>query len=193
VNLGILASTFGLIFLAELGDKTQLTAMALATRYPWRRVFLGAAAAFLVLNALAVGAGRVLFELVPPFWIRLVSAALFLYFGVATLRAREEDEEREGGAARPRRGPAFTAFTMIGLAELGDKTQLATATLAAQHASPLEVFAGATLALWTVSLLGVLVGTQLLRFLPLRTVHRIAGVLFLAFGAVLAYQAFADR
>lgn len=189
MNVGILLSTFGLIFLAELGDKTQLAAMALATRYPWRKVFLGAAIAFLFLNGLAVGVGRVLFELVPLFWIRVASAALFLFFGIASLRANEEAEEEAGAGAV--RGPILTAFSMILLAELGDKTQLVTASLAAQHAAPLEVFVGSTLALWAVSLLGVLVGTQLLRFLPLRAVHRVAGALFLVFGAVLAYQAFA--
>lgn len=189
MDLGVLLSTFGLIFVAELGDKTQLAAMALATRFPWRKVFLGAALAFLILNGLAVGVGRVLFELVPLFWIRVASAALFLFFGVATLRAKDEADNE--GAGAPRRGPVLTAFSMILLAELGDKTQLVTATLAAQRASPLAVFAGSTLALWTVSLLGVLAGTQLLRFLPLRTVHRIAGVLFLGFGLALAYQAFA--
>lgn len=189
MNIGTLLSTFGLIFLAELGDKTQLAAMALATRFPWRKVFVGAAVAFLFLNLLAVGVGRVLFEVVPLFWIRLASAALFFFFGWATLRAKEEGPEGDGGNGR--RGPVLTAFSMILLAELGDKTQLVTASLAAQRASPVAVFVGSTLALWAVSLLGVLVGTQLLRFLPLRTVHRIAGLLFLVFGAVLAYQAFA--
>ena len=191
MNLAVLFSTFGLIFLAELGDKTQLASMALATRLPWRKVFLGAAAAFLILNGLAVGVGRVLFELVPLFWVRIASAALFLCFGITTLRAKDEDEAEAG--ARGRRGPVLTAFSLILLAELGDKTQLVTASLAAQHASPLAVFVGSTLALWAVTLLGVLAGTQLLRFLPLRTVRRIAGALFLVFGAVLAYQALAIR
>jgi putative Ca2+/H+ antiporter (TMEM165/GDT1 family) len=189
MNLGTLLSTFGLIFLAELGDKTQLAAMTLATRFPWRRIFLGAAAAFLLLNLLAVGVGRVLFELVPIFWIRLASAALFLFFGIATLRAKEEAGEVK---ARGGRGPVLTAFTMILLAELGDKTQLVTASLAAQHASPVAVFLGSTLALWAVSLLGVLLGAQLVRLVPEKVVRRVAGGLFLVFAAVLAYQAFAD-
>lgn len=190
MDLGVLLSTFGLIFVAELGDKTQLASMALATRLPWRKVFLGVALAFLLLNGLAVGVGRLLFELVPLFWIRIASAALFLCFGVATLRTKAD----EGESAGPTRGgPVLTAFSMIFLAELGDKTELVTASLAAQHASPLAVFAGSTLALWTVSLLGVLAGTQLLRVLPLRTVHRIAGALFLVFAVALAIQAFTGR
>jgi putative Ca2+/H+ antiporter (TMEM165/GDT1 family) len=188
MDVATLLSTFGLIFLAELGDKTQLAAMTLATRFPWKRVFLGAAGAFLLLNLLAVGVGRVLFEVVPAFWIRLASAALFLFFGIATLRAKEETEEEV--RARAGRGPVLTAFSMILLAELGDKTQLVTASLAAQHASPVAVFLGSTLALWAVSLLGVILGAQIVRLVPARIVKRVAGGLFLVFAAVLAYQAF---
>ncbi|MCM2359669.1 MAG: TMEM165/GDT1 family protein [Geobacteraceae bacterium] len=188
----IFLTTFGIIFLAELGDKTQLTAMALATRYPWRKVFVGLACAFALLNLGAVLVGGLLFAVLPLFWIRLVSGALFLFFGVTTLRARgfdeaeEEDEERRLGG----RGAVVTSFLMILLAELGDKTQLVTASLAAQHASPLTVFAGSTLALWSVSLIGIFAGRQLARFVPLSTMHKVAGLLFLAFGAAILYQAF---
>lgn len=188
----IFLTTFGIIFLAELGDKTQLTAMALATRYPWRKVFIGLACAFALLNLGAVLVGGLLFAVLPLFWIRLVSGALFLFFGVTTLRARgfdeaeEEDEERRLGG----RGAVVTSFLMILLAELGDKTQLVTASLAAQHASPLTVFAGSTLALWSVSLIGIFAGRQLARFVPLSTMHKVAGLLFLAFGAAILYQAF---
>lgn len=79
---------------------------------------------------------------------------------------------------------------MILLAELGDKTQLVTTSLAAQHESPLSVFAGSTLALWGVSLLGIFIGKQLMRVIPLGTIHRVAGVLFLVFGLVILYQTF---
>lgn len=182
-----LVSTYGLIFLAELGDKTQLTAMALATKYPWRRIFLGIALAFALLNVGAVAVGRALFALVPPFWVALGSGALFLYFGVKTLLDRSHEEEDE----TVRRGnPVAVAFSMIFLAELGDKTQLATAGLAAQHDAPLEVFLGSTLSLWSVSLLGIFLGAQLTRYVPLKVIHRVAGCLFLVFGALALRQAF---
>ena len=93
----IFFSTFGLIFLAELGDKTQLTAMALALRYPWQRIFVGIAAAFIVLNLAAVAVGKVLFLLLPIFWVTLVSALLFLYFGYSTLRHACDSEDDDGG------------------------------------------------------------------------------------------------
>ncbi|WP_298271060.1 TMEM165/GDT1 family protein [Geobacter sp.] len=185
-------TTFGLIFLAELGDKTQLTAMALATRYPWKKVFLGIAAAFALLNLGAVLVGKLLFTILPLVWIRLVSGGLFLYFGVTTLRGAGDDEDGEKGRATAR-GPVVTSFLMILLAELGDKTQLVTTSLAAQHDSSLVVFTGSTLALWLVSLLGIFLGKQLVRFVPLSVIHRGAALLFLIFGAAILWQAYAGQ
>jgi putative Ca2+/H+ antiporter (TMEM165/GDT1 family) len=195
MNLGTFLTTFGIIFLAELGDKTQLTAMTLATRYPWRKVFIGLAAAFALLNLAAVAVGGLLFTILPLFWIRLVSGALFLFFAITTLRARgfdaaaeEAEENRLAG-----KGPVVTSFIMTVFAEMGDKTQLVTASLAAQHDSSVAVFAGSTLALWSVSLVGIFAGRQLTRFVPLSTLHKAAGLLFLAFGAVVLYEAFCSR
>ena len=182
----IFLSTFGLIFLAELGDKTQLTAMALSLRYPWRRIFVGIAAAFVVLNLAAVVIGKVLFLLLPLFWVTLVSALLFLYFGYSTLRhACNSDDEEDGPP--PTAATAFrTAFIMIFMAELGDKTQLVTASQAAQHSASLVgmsiVFVASTLALWLVSLIGIFAGKQLVRYIPLCWIHRAAGFMFLVFG-----------
>lgn len=193
MDFTVFLTTFGIIFLAELGDKTQLTAMALATKYPWKRIFVGIAAAFALLNLAAVVVGKLLFAFLPIFWIKLVSGGLFLAFGIATLRNSrfdEAEEEAEEGRLRTR-GPMLTAFVMILLAELGDKTQLVTASLAAQHESPLAVFSGSTLALWLVSLLGIFVGRQITRFISLPWIHRGAGTLFLAFGAAILWQAFA--
>lgn len=189
VDAAVFFTTFGIIFLAELGDKTQLTAMALATRYPWKKIFIGIALAFAVLNVGAVALGKFLFAVLPIFWIKLVSGGLFLFFGISTLRGGDGDKDGEKGPASAR-GPVLTAFLMILLAELGDKTQLVTTSLAAQHESPLSVFAGSTLALWGVSLLGIFIGKQLMRVIPLGTIHRVAGVLFLVFGLVILYQTF---
>ena len=193
MDLGVFFSSFSIIFLAELGDKTQLTAMALATKHPWKKIFIGIALAFALLNVGAVLIGKLLFAFLPLFWIKLVSAGLFLFFGVSTLRSGgfDEEEENEEERSLSGRGPVITAFFMILLAELGDKTQLVTTSLAAQHESLLAVYVGSTLALWAVSLIGIFVGKQLTRFIPLSYVHRGAGLLFLVFGAVILYQALA--
>jgi Ca2+/H+ antiporter, TMEM165/GDT1 family len=189
MDLHVFLTSFGIIFLAELGDKTQLTAMALALRFPWRKIFVGIALAFALLNLGAVLIGKILFAVLPLFWIQLVSGGLFLFFGVATLRsmaASDEDDPKIHAASAFR-----TAFLMIFMAELGDKTQLVTASLAAQHPQQLAVFCGSTLALWSVSLTGIFLGKQLVRYIPLRYIHRAAGILFLLFGAVILWQAFA--
>jgi len=182
----IFFSTFGLIFLAELGDKTQLTAMALALRYPWQRIFVGIAAAFVVLNLAAVLVGKVLFLLLPIFWVTLVSALLFLYFGYSTLRHACAQDDDDAAPPHTAATAARTAFIMIFMAELGDKTQLVTASQAAQHSDSLMglsiVFAASTLALWVVSLIGIFAGKQLVRYIPLCWIHRTAGFMFLVFG-----------
>ncbi|GAM11164.1 GDT1-like protein [Geobacter sp. OR-1] len=192
MDSAIFFSTFGLIFLAELGDKTQLAAMALALRYPWQRIFVGIAAAFVVLNLAAVLVGKVLFLLLPIFWVTLVSGLLFLYFGYSTLRHACDSEDDDAGPPPTAATAARTAFIMIFMAELGDKTQLVTASQAAQHSESLagmgQVFAGSTLALWLVSLLGIFAGKQLVRFIPPCWIHRTAGVMFLVFGAMALWK-----
>lgn len=186
-------STFALIFVAELGDKTQLTAMALALRYPWKRIFIGIAIAFVVLNLGAVVVGKVLFLLLPRFWVNLTAALLFLYFGVSTLRNSCMDED-DSTAAAPAASAIRTAFIMIFMAELGDKTQLVTASQAAVHSTSLvgmsQVFVASTLALWSVSLLGIFAGKQLVRYIPVCWIHRAAGGMFLLFGGVMLWRLF---
>jgi putative Ca2+/H+ antiporter (TMEM165/GDT1 family) len=191
MDFTIFFSTFGIIFLAELGDKTQLTAMALSVKFPWKKAFIGIAAAFALLNVGAVVLGKILFAFLPLFWIKMASAGLFLFFGIATMRGNgcdREDEEREKDSTA--RGAIATSFLMILMAELGDKTQLVTASLAAQHDEPLAVFAGSTLALWSVSLLGIFAGRQLIRIIPLSYIHRAAASLFIIFGVAIIFQAF---
>lgn len=193
MELSTFISSFGLIFLAELGDKTQLTAMALALRYPWKRIFIGIAAAFTVLNLAAVLVGKLLFLVLPIFWVTLVSALLFLYFGYSTLKnacdAGDDDTPPPTAADAVR-----TAFLMIFMAELGDKTQLVTASQAAQHSGSLSgtgtVFVASTLALWLVSLIGIFAGKQLVKYIPVCWIHRTAGFMFLVFGVAMGWRLF---
>jgi putative Ca2+/H+ antiporter (TMEM165/GDT1 family) len=186
MDFGVAASAFALLFVAEMGDKTQLTAMTLATRFRALPVALGVCAAFLVLNVLAVVVGQMLFRYVPQQAVLLAAGVLFLVFAWKSWRASDEDEDASGPADT--RSAVITSFLMIFMAELGDKTQLALIALAASSGSPWSVFAGATLALWAVSLIGIFVGATLLKNVPKALMHRAAALLFAAFGVLALWR-----
>jgi putative Ca2+/H+ antiporter (TMEM165/GDT1 family) len=184
VNLSVLLITFGLIFVAELPDKTMIATIVLSSRYRPLPVWIGAALAMVVNSAVAVLAGRLL-ELLPHRWVEAVVAALFAAGSLYLLLVKEEVETHEGEqeAERVRSGRriALGAFTVIVVAELGDLTQILTANLVARYHAPLSVFVGSAAALVTVMGVGVLGGRALLRALPLATIRRIAGVVLAGF------------
>ncbi len=184
MNLSVLLITFGLIFVAELPDKTMIATIVLSSRYRPLPVWIGAALAMVVNSAVAVLAGRLL-ELLPHRWVEAVVAALFAAGSLYLLLVKEEVETHEGEqeAERVRSGRriALGAFTVIVVAELGDLTQILTANLVARYHAPLSVFVGSAAALVTVMGVGVLGGRALLRALPLATIRRIAGVVLAGF------------
>ena len=179
-------STFSLIALAEFGDKSQLVCMTLAMRHRHLPVMLGAAVAFLLLNGLAVVFGAGVATWVPERLIAAIVALVFIGFGVHTLR-NGADGVRPELLEAPRHGVFLTTLMLIFAAEFGDKTQLAVAGLAGTLA-PLPVWTGATAALILVSALGVWAGHTVLRRVPLRWIHRMAGGLFLLFGVLAAWK-----
>lgn len=182
-----LVSSFALLFLAEMGDKTQLMAMTLAHRYRLAPVIVGTFFAFLLLNLLAVLLGDAVSRLVPRHIVLLAAGGLFLLFAYRSWRDGADDDGDLSNDAR--RQVWVTSFLLIFMAELGDKTQLAMVALAAQSTWPWSVFLGGTLALWSVSLLGMLLGRTLLRQMPTVWVHRSAALLFLAFGLLAIAEA----
>jgi putative Ca2+/H+ antiporter (TMEM165/GDT1 family) len=190
MDYGALLSAFALLFLAEMGDKTQLMAMTLAHRYRVLPVIVGTFAAFALLNLLAVLVGEGLARLIPRDIVLLAAGLLFLLF--AWRSWRDAGEEGEKATTIDHRRAWLTSFTLIFVAELGDKTQLALVALAAQTGALWSVFAGGTLALWAVSLLGILVGRTLLRRIEPRLVHRVAALLFLVFGLLALGQVVVD-
>lgn len=184
-----LLAAFGLTFVAELGDKTQLVILTLSARCGFKPVFLGAAAAFTLLNAVAVSAGVLLYRFLPADVVKYSVSAAFIVFGAFTLlTAGKEEGLRDEGAARRAHGPLLTAFLLVCLMELGDKTQLTLLALAAKYSYPAFVFAGGTLALWAASLIGALVGTGLGRFIPAVWMRRASGIVFIAFGIVNLFR-----
>jgi putative Ca2+/H+ antiporter (TMEM165/GDT1 family) len=181
MDSSVVLSTFSLVFLAEIGDKSQLLAMTLAHRYRAASVIAGTFAAFASLNLLAVVAGGALAELIPQALVLLVAAGLFFYFGYRSWRDADGAAGEETGKG-PAGGGLLVSFTLIFVAELGDKTQLAVIALAAGTREIWAVFVGGTLALWAVSLMGILFGATLLRRIPGQRVQRAAAAAFIAFG-----------
>lgn len=186
--LSVFSASFILIFVAEFGDKSQLVCMTLAAKHrPWPVLF-GAVIAFAVLNLLAVLFGTVVASWIPEFWLSLIIACLFGFFGIQSLIF--QDESDDGEKSPPSNHSLFiTALLMIFVAEFGDKTQLAVAGLASTYQG-LMVWLGATLALLLTTALGVTAGQKLLKFIPINMIHKLSGLLFLAFSALALYQAF---
>lgn len=171
-------TTFALIAAAEVGDKSQLVCMTLATRYRAAPVLLGAACAFALLNLVAVLFGAVLAQWIPRSWTGGLVALLFAVFGLNALVTRPERLEKPI-REKPGHGIFAKAFLMIVLAEFGDKTQLAVAGLSTSIA-PAPVWLGGTVALILISGLGIWAGRTVLQRLPLVWLHRVSGLLFLA-------------
>jgi Ca2+/H+ antiporter, TMEM165/GDT1 family len=182
--LGLGFTVFTVIFLLELPDKTALAALLLATRHRPLPVLLGAAAAFVIQSTVAVAAGSLL-SLLPREPIRIGAGLLFLVMAAFLIRRnlrRDEADEKlavEQEEARHRR-PFITAFTVVFVAEWGDLTQLATAALQARYQQPVIVFVAATLALWAVSAIAVVLGNRLGAWIPERPLQfAAAGVMVL--------------
>jgi Ca2+/H+ antiporter, TMEM165/GDT1 family len=185
-----LVASLGLVFVAELGDKTQLVAVGFGARHRLGPVLAGAAIAYAVSNLLSVVVGGLLGVALPVRAIGLIGGVLFLGFAAWTLRERDTDTggdavpDGEGGVAIDRRSIVLSVAAAMFLAELGDKTMLATATLAAQG-SPVPTWVGATVGIILSGALGVLVGRVFGARLPERVTRLGSAALFALFGAVL--------
>jgi len=192
ILFSLVVSTFGIIFIAELPDKTALAALILATKYRARDVIVGAWLAFLVQTFVGVAAGSVL-SLLPTEPIRIASGVGFLVFSILAFRRKEDEIEKEEEAsvagAKPNRPGWLVSFLVIFAAEWGDLTQLATAALVARNGHPLSIGLGAVLALWTVTLVAAFSGSQLGKFLQPKVLNRIGGVLFAAIGLYIIWSA----
>ncbi|MET7568714.1 TMEM165/GDT1 family protein [Streptomyces sp. NPDC005492] len=183
ISITVTALVFGVVFLAELPDKTALAGLVLGTRYRASYVFAGVAAAFLLHVVLAVAAGSVL-TLLPQQLVHAITGVLFLG-GAAVLLMRKDEEEEE---IRKPENQSFwkvagAGFMLILVAEFGDLTQIMTANLAARYDDPLSVGLGAVLGLWAVAGLGIVGGKALMKRVPLKLITQVAAVLMLALGA----------
>ncbi|MFJ6630012.1 TMEM165/GDT1 family protein [Streptomyces sp. NPDC091376] len=192
LSFTIMAITFGVVFLAELPDKTALAGLMLGTRYRASYVFAGVAAAFAVHVALAIAAGSVL-TLLPQRLVQAVVGVLFLA-GAAMLLLKKQDEGDDGIKAPADQSfwkVSGAGFMLILVAEFGDLTQIMTANLAARYDDPLSVGLGAVLALWAVAGLGIVGGRTLLKYVPLRLITKVAAGLMLVLAGLSLYEAIA--
>jgi len=187
----VTAVVFGVVFLAELPDKTALAGLVLGTRYRASYVFAGVAAAFAVHVALAVAAGSVL-TLLPQQILHALTGVLFLGGAAVLLMKRDEDE----GEVRKPENQSFwkvsgAGFMLILVAEFGDLTQIMTANLAARYDDPLSVGIGAVLALWAVAGIGIVGGKALMKRVPLKLITKVAALVMLTLGVWSLYEAIA--
>jgi len=188
---GFFAATvlsFAVIFVAELGDKSQLMALTFATRYrPWP-VLIAITAATALVHLASVGIGYGLGAALPTGWISLVAGVAFLIFGAWTLRGDVLSEEEKSKAELATGSAILAVGTAFFLAELGDKTMLATITLATQHGW-LGTWVGSTLGMVAADALAILIGRLLGRHLPEKVIKYGAAALFAIFGVWLIVEA----
>jgi putative Ca2+/H+ antiporter (TMEM165/GDT1 family) len=171
-------ASFLFVLLAEMGDKTQLLAMALASRFRWQIVLWGIFWATAVNHGLAVLVGKYLTVFVPLDAIRVAAATSFVLFGLWTVRG----DRLEGEESRFSFSPFWTVFAAFFVAETGDKTQLATIALAADYASVWPVWLGTTSAMVVADAFGIVVGVVLGKRLPERTIKWVSALVFIGFG-----------
>ena len=181
-----LLSSFALVALAEMGDKTQLVALTLASRYrrPWT-VMLGILIATVVNHGLASSLGVWLAGLASPTWLAWVLGLGFIGFGAWTL----VPDRAPDPAAPARWGPLATSAVVFFAAEMGDKTQLVTVALGARFDSVAAVTAGTTLGMLAADGLAVLAGNRLGALAPMWVIRWVAAGLFFAFGAAVLARA----
>jgi putative Ca2+/H+ antiporter (TMEM165/GDT1 family) len=175
-------SAFLLIFIAELGDKTQLSVISLSSSYKWHHVFVGSMLAFLAVDGVSIAVGGPLLALVPLRYVQVVSGVVFIIFGVIPLFRKERS--RDSFVTRRRSNvPLLASFSLIALMELGDKTQILTITLAAQS-SPVPILIGMLLAFTLLTGAAVFIGAKLLSRLPSKWLRIGTSALFIVLGAV---------
>ena len=210
MDWAILLSTFGLTFVAELGDKTQLAVLTQTCKFrrPWP-VFLGASLALTAITAVGALGGQVIGQFIPPHVIQIVASAGFVVMGAwlvwgnvrhgagssqgsqgCDLIETEFTDDSAGARRRLRRQAFSSTFGLLFLAELGDKTQLAVLGLAGKYHAPWTVFLGGALALTAVTGLAVIGGHGLCRVLPERILRWLSAAAFIVIGVLMGFGVF---
>jgi putative Ca2+/H+ antiporter (TMEM165/GDT1 family) len=185
-----LAAAFVVIFLAELGDKTQLVTISFASRYPPIPVFFGVFLGVSIVTVLGVVVGTILFRLIDVFYVKMLSGAIFIIFGIWTLwEAKKQEEEKDKKEPEVKKKSVFsTTFIMISIAEFGDKTQFMVIALTAQYGAPILVFLGAILAFALIVGIGVALGKKLSEKVSTKWIELGSGILFIVIGILFILE-----
>ncbi|MCL5023751.1 MAG: TMEM165/GDT1 family protein [Nitrospirae bacterium] len=172
------------VILAEMGDKTQLLAMALSCKFRWQTVMWGVFVATAANHLLAASAGNYLAEIVPLAHIKIAAAVSFIIFGLWTVRG----DTLEGEDRRYNFSPFWTVTIAFFMAEMGDKTQLATIALAVEYNTVITVWMGTTIGMVVSNAFGIVVGNVMGRHIPERGIRWVAALIFIAFGGYGLYE-----
>jgi len=173
------------VVVAEMGDKTQLLAMAMASKFKAKQVMLGVLVATVFNHALAVALGSYLSSLIPMNAIKTVAGVSFLLFGLWTLRGDKIDDEDK---KKQKFGPVVTVAIAFFLAEMGDKTQLMTIAIAADSHTPIFVLMGTTVGMLIADGIGIIGGAWMGKHIPEKYIKWGAGLIFLFFGTLTLYN-----
>ncbi|MGA9374294.1 MAG: TMEM165/GDT1 family protein [Mycobacterium sp.] len=185
--ISALLLSFAVIFVAELGDKTQLVAMTFALRYRWWVVLGAITVATTLVHVLSVAIGHYLGAALPGHLLGILAGAMFVFFGLWTLRGDSLSDDEKSRVERAAGIAFFVVTSAFFLAELGDKTMLATITLAADN-NWLAVWIGSTLGMVVADGLAIIVGAVAGKHLPERLIQIVAAALFLLFGVFMLLQ-----
>jgi putative Ca2+/H+ antiporter (TMEM165/GDT1 family) len=185
--LAALLLSFAVIFVAELGDKSQLMAMTFALRHRWWVVLGGIAVATTAVHLISVAVGHYLGAALPTHLLGMLAGVAYVFFGLWTLRGDRLTEDEATRAERSSAPVIFAVTSAFLLAELGDKTMLATITLAADH-DWVGVWIGSTLGMVAADALAIMVGAIAGKHLPERVIQLVAAALFLVFGAYMLFD-----
>jgi putative Ca2+/H+ antiporter (TMEM165/GDT1 family) len=179
-----LISSFGIIALAELGDKTQVTIVCLSANKRIKTVFIGAIVAFALVDGISALIGGTIAAFIPIQWVGIGAGVALLVFGVYSLLSKTEEVKVNGSSLSIAR-----SFSLIALMEVGDKTQLSVIALAAEYDAPLMVFVGVMFALALLTVIGIFVGSIISRFVPMKYIKVGSSLVFILFGVLFLFGA----
>jgi len=182
--LMVFVGSVAMVVLAEMGDKTQLLAMAMATRFPARAVLWGVFFATILNHALAVALGTYLGASIDLQMVQMVASASFIAFGLWTIRGDSLNGEDKRRAIL---GPIMTVTVAFFFVEMGDKTQLATVALAAKYSDPLATLLGTTTGMIIADAIGIYIGVVAGKKIPEKTIKWVSALIFIAFGFIGLY------